>query len=41
MTNTAMRDHTTVVRTSRGLSIAGTRITLAPDGGNDECDPFR
>jgi len=28
MTNTTMRDHTTVVRTSRGLSIAGTRITL-------------
>jgi uncharacterized protein (DUF433 family) len=28
MTNTNMSNHTTVVRTSRGLSIAGTRITL-------------
>jgi len=28
MTNTYMSHHTTVVRTSRGLSIAGTRITL-------------
>lgn len=28
MTKTPMSNHTTVVRTSRGLSIAGTRITL-------------
>lgn len=28
MTPTTLRNHTTVVRTSRGLSIAGTRITL-------------
>ncbi|MFV9505690.1 MAG: DUF433 domain-containing protein [Oscillochloridaceae bacterium umkhey_bin13] len=28
MTHTTMSDDTTVVRTSRGLSIAGTRITL-------------
>ncbi len=28
MMNTHTSNHTTVVRTSRGLSIAGTRITL-------------
>lgn len=28
MANTTMSEHTTVVRTSRGLAIAGTRITL-------------